>query len=110
MKLVQDRSSVLKKRHQGGTVDCGLHTCVVSLLIADNQPLNVFGETTEERRNDGIEMRRRMILSLQRSTCMFETTSREPALKDLQELVAEVDKNNKKDDEYSKSKKRKHNK
>ena len=41
---------------------------------------------------------------------MFETRSTEPALKDLQELVAEVDKNNKKDDEYSKSKKRKHNK
>ena len=92
MKLVQDRSSVLKNSHQGGTVDCGLHTCVVPLLIADNKPLNVFGKTAEERRNAGIEMRRRMILSLQRSICMFETRSTEPALKDLQELVAEVKK------------------
>ena len=76
-------------------MDCGLHTCLVPLLIADNKPLNVLGETKEQRVMAGIEMRRRMILSFQRNVCMFETREIEQTLEDLQEKVAEVDRYNK---------------
>ena len=97
-RLVQDKSEVLKNSHQGGTVDCGLHICLVPLLIADNQPLNIFGETKDEKVMAGIEMRRRMILSFQRNKCMFETRDNKPTLKDLQDTVAKVVESNKRDD------------
>jgi len=35
---------VLQNSYQGGTNTCGIHTCVVPILIADGLPLDVFGK------------------------------------------------------------------
>jgi len=63
--------------------DCALHTCVVPVLLSDNMQINIFGKTTEEKYKAGIEMRRRMALTLFRKKIMFETSDSTNLLGDL---------------------------
>ena len=72
---VMDEHSKLGNSMQYG-LDCGLHSCVTPIFFALNEDINVFGTKSEDRKKAGIEMRRRMILSLCRNECMFK-----PALK-----------------------------
>jgi len=65
--------NVLENSYQGDTNTCGIHTCVVPVLIADGLPLNVFGKTSDEQKKAGTEMRRRMMLCIIDEKCWFET-------------------------------------
>ena len=53
-------------------VDCGLYTLVQPILVQNGLPLKFFGKSTAEKRRSGIEMRRRMTLSLFYGTTYFE--------------------------------------
>ena len=77
--MVESRPEVLGNSSQGITFDCGLHTCVVPVLLQQELPLGVFGETNEERKLAGIEMRRRVTLGLSRGQFMFHTEQLEQA-------------------------------
>ena len=70
---VQSNSIVFGNSSQGSTVDCALHTSVVPVLLQDKQHLDVFGKTNNEQVHAGIEMRRRMALTLSREKFMFNT-------------------------------------
>eukprot|EP00562_Extubocellulus_spinifer_P036001 CAMPEP_0178679842 /NCGR_PEP_ID=MMETSP0699-20121125/399_1 /TAXON_ID=265572 /ORGANISM="Extubocellulus spinifer, Strain CCMP396" /LENGTH=375 /DNA_ID=CAMNT_0020324223 /DNA_START=532 /DNA_END=1660 /DNA_ORIENTATION=+ len=56
-----------------GCNDCLLHTAVVPVLIADRREIGVFGETEEEQELAGIEMRRRMCLTLKKRELWFQS-------------------------------------
>ena len=73
MEYVQCDASLLGNSHQGSTVDCLLHVCVVPILIVDNQKLNVLGNTNADHIQAGIELRRRMALNMHTGNFMFKT-------------------------------------
>ena len=66
-------AQVLGNSSQGSTVDCALHTIVVPVLLQDKEYLDVFGKNHDEQVKAGIEMRRRVVLTLSRGDFMFET-------------------------------------
>ena len=72
MHLVTDDSAILGNSKQFG-LDCGLHACAAPIFIANGgKEINFFGTNDEERQKAGIEMRRRMILSLSRNEFLFK--------------------------------------
>jgi hypothetical protein len=67
--LVTDSYSILGNALQVWN-DCGLHTCIVAVLIQNGIPLNVLGE---ERDKVSVEMRVRMTLTMARDEWYFDT-------------------------------------
>ncbi len=65
--IVTDGHNVLRNAHQVG-VDCGLHACVVLVLIQNGIPLHVLGQAVE---NISKELRVRMTLLMARNQFMF---------------------------------------
>jgi len=65
--IVTDDHNVLRNAHQVG-VDCGLHACVVPVLIQNGIPLQVLGQAVE---NISKELRVRMTLLMARNQFMF---------------------------------------
>ena len=93
-KLIQSDPKILGNSNQMGTCDCLLHTCAVSVLLQDSKEINVLGTTQNEAMAAGIEIRRRIALTLYRKQFMLETRGENTM----------VDKNNGKSDEPPKNK------
>jgi hypothetical protein len=67
--LVTDFNSILGNTHQVGN-DCGLHTCIVAVLIQNSIPLNVL---SGEKDKVSVKMRVRMTLTMARDEWYFDT-------------------------------------
>ena len=72
-KMIQSDPKILGNSNQMGTCDCLLHTCAVSVLLQDRKEINVLGGTQNDAVSAGMELRRRIALTLYRKTFMLET-------------------------------------
>ena len=53
-------------------VDCGLFVSVLPVLIHEDLPLGIFGDSYKKKKLAGVEMRRRIALWLYMGECYFE--------------------------------------
>jgi hypothetical protein len=65
---VVDLNNILGNPHQAG-LDCGLHTCIIPVMIQEGLPLHLLGNGSV---SSGREIRIRMLLSLYKRKWLFE--------------------------------------
>ena len=81
-----------------GINDCGIHVCLVSMLLQRNLPLNVPGKGRSRLAMAGTEIRRRIAITLETGVYMFERTAEKENV--IPELKGVVVQNAEKEDRY----------
>ena len=77
MKVLKEGGNVEYDQKKLGTpkqtgVDCGLFVSVLPVLIHEDLPLGIFGDSDKKKKLAGVEMRRRIALWLYMGECYFE--------------------------------------